>query len=133
MTQSFETQVLAHLGIVAGYVDKLNLVEFLDEVLPKEKGHHVSSGEAAPGHHPERARLRGTAALLLPQVRSKTSPPSAFWAQGSSRNISTTMSWGEPWMLWGRRGSPDSMNGLWNGAFFLFCPNTVSLHSDTTN
>ena len=47
MTQSFETQVLAHLGIVAGYVDKLHLVEFLDEVLPKEKGHHVSSGQAA--------------------------------------------------------------------------------------
>ena len=47
MGNNIGTRLLAHLGIVAGYVDKLGLVEFLDAELPKEKGHHVSSGQAA--------------------------------------------------------------------------------------
>ena len=47
MGNNIGTRLLAHLGIVAGYVDKLGLVEFLDAELPKEKEHHVSSGQAA--------------------------------------------------------------------------------------
>ncbi len=47
MGNNIGTRLLAHLGIVAGYVDKLGLVAFLDPELPKEKGRHVCSGQAA--------------------------------------------------------------------------------------
>ena len=44
MRNNIGTRLLAHLGIVAGYVDKLGLVESLDAEFSKEKEHHVSSG-----------------------------------------------------------------------------------------
>ena len=45
--EPIETQSLAHYGIVAAFVDKLGLVDFLDRHLPKTHPHHVSSGQLA--------------------------------------------------------------------------------------
>ncbi len=45
--ECLETLSLAHYGIVAAFVDKLGLVEFLDRHLPKTGLHYVSSGQAA--------------------------------------------------------------------------------------
>lgn len=47
MMECTETLSLAHYGIVAGFVDKLGLVEFLDRHLSKTRSHKVSSGQAA--------------------------------------------------------------------------------------
>jgi transposase len=37
---------IGHLGIVAGMFDKLEIGEYIDEVLPKTRHHHVSHGTA---------------------------------------------------------------------------------------
>lgn len=47
MKKCTETLSLAHYGIVAAFMDKLGLVEFLDRHLVKSRSHIVSSGQAA--------------------------------------------------------------------------------------
>ena len=37
---------IAHLGIVAGMIDTLGIVEYIDKEIPKKRHHAVSHGEA---------------------------------------------------------------------------------------
>ncbi len=44
-TQEIEIQNIDHLGIVAGIVDSIGLVEIINELIGVEKGEKVSPGQ----------------------------------------------------------------------------------------
>lgn len=45
MNKEIEIQNIDHLGIVAGIIDAIGLVEIINELIPEEKGEKVSSGQ----------------------------------------------------------------------------------------
>ena len=45
VNQEIEIQNLDHLGIVAGMIDAIGLVETINELIPSEKGEKVSAGQ----------------------------------------------------------------------------------------
>ena len=48
MSPNLEIQVqnLAHLGLVAGVIDEIGIVEIINEIVPEKAGEKVSSGQA---------------------------------------------------------------------------------------